>query len=284
MAEETLSQAAIDALLAGSSGADEATPPPPPPPPAPEPEPVQEAEPAMEPEPVPVAEEPAPAPEVIPESPSEPVEPVVAAESVPSEPRPETQPAPGSVASEPVPTVATSVSSDALANITGRIEKAEAAMDKLSALEVEVKTSKQQSGMSPEYVTRLESLEHSLLSICQIQQDYTRDPDLDKIPKLEKELAKANDLIETLSGQLQNLQNKLQNATEEISRARNKLNGTWGYDIQNSFECQSCGARGHVVGLVKCSECGDEDWWGWWPPEYDVDETDVAFSREDDYR
>ncbi|MBT4511418.1 MAG: hypothetical protein HOC20_04305 [Chloroflexi bacterium] len=278
MAEETLSQAAIDALLSGNSSADPA------PPPAPEPQHVQETAPAPEPVPVPVAEEPVPAPEVVAEPVPEPAEPVVATEPVP-EPISATKSGPEPVATEEVPTNTSPLSNDALAALTSRIENAEATMSKIAALETEVKTAKlQQSGIDPEYKTRLESLENSVLTICHIQQEYTRDPELDKIPRLQKELAKANELIETLSSQLQSVQNKLQQAAKEIALTKDGLNGTWGHDIQRNFECQSCGERGYVLGLVKCSECGDEDWWGWWPPEHDdSNESDVAFSREDNY-
>ena len=63
----------------------------------------------------------------------------------------------------------------------------------------------------------------------------------------------------------------MKETARKINDAMQGTKGTWGYDIHRTYECQHCGSKGNVVGLVKCSECGDEDWWGWWPPEFEED-------------
>ena len=280
MAEETLSQAAIDALLSQQSGGAapvEAPPPSPAPEPVastPVPEPVPEPEP--EPAPEPVAETvPEPEPVAMPEP-----EPV--AESVP-------EPAPAPVASTPVP--------EASASLIGRLGKLEAAVARIDALEKAVKSGGAQQGApGSDVLQRIESLEISVMGICQIQQESPADALLAKIPQLERELVKitrleqelgrvarqeqelaeTKDAVQSLSSQLQTALRQLKKTAGQTNKAVQGLKGTWGYDLQNNYECQHCGSQGYVVGLVKCSDCGEEEWWGWWPPEEDEHEDDFA--------
>ena len=44
-----------------------------------------------------------------------------------------------------------------------------------------------------------------------------------------------------------------------------KLQGTLGYDIYHSFECDKCGTQGYVSTVFHCTKCGGESWRGWWP-------------------
>ncbi|NQT71316.1 MAG: hypothetical protein HQ553_00930 [Chloroflexi bacterium] len=292
MAEDTLSQAAIDALLAGNDSPEPEKPAEPPkqeapPPPLPEPEP--EPTPAPPPEPEPVVEavpepvsEPDPVPVAAPEPAPEPAPVHVAA----PEPAPEPAPVPVA-ASEPVPEPASALSpvtqttpspvspvmsQDEMTNLTDRIKKAEESLANVA----------NKTGSGTEMANRLEALESSVLAICQMQQDVHSDPAIEKIPQLEKqlatkipelerELATMNASITELSAQLQTALNEMKETARKINDAMQGTKGTWGYDIHRTYECQHCGSKGNVVGLVKCSECGDEDWWGWWPPEFEED-------------
>lgn len=267
MAEETLSQAAIDALLSGNDSPEPdkpAEPPiqeaPPSPPPESEPEPV----PAPPPEPEPVVE-------AVPEPVAEPAPAPVAA----PEPVPEPAPVPAPV-SQTTPLSASPVSSvmspDEMANLTDRIKKAEESLANVA----------NKTGSGTEMASRLEALESSVLAICQMQQDVHSDPAIEKIPQLERqlttkipelerELAAMSASIGELSTQVQTALNQMKETTKKINDDMQGIKGTWGYDIHRTYECQHCGSKGNVVGLVKCSECGDEDWWGWWPPEFEED-------------
>jgi len=37
------------------------------------------------------------------------------------------------------------------------------------------------------------------------------------------------------------------------------------YGLRKTFKCDSCGAGSYVAALIKCTTCGKERWWGWWP-------------------
>jgi len=275
MSEEALSQAAIDALLSqqgGDAAPVEA------PPPSPAPEPVASTpvpEPAPEPEPEPVA---------TPEPEPEPV-----AESVP-EPAPEPSPEPAAVTSASVP-------EEALDSLAGRLKKLEAAVARIDALEKAVKSGgAQKSAPDEDILRRLEAMEISVMGICQIQQEAPADALMAKISQLERglakisrleqelgrvarqeqELAETKDAVQSLSSQLQTALRQLKKTAGQTSKAVQGLKGTWGYDLQQNYECQHCGSQGYVVALVKCSDCGEEEWWGWWPPEEDEREDDFA--------
>ena len=43
------------------------------------------------------------------------------------------------------------------------------------------------------------------------------------------------------------------------------LKCTAGYNINKTYECRHCGSTGIVAIRVRCNECGQENWWGWWP-------------------
>lgn len=252
MAEETLSQAAIDALLAGHVPPEKpkAAAPPPPPPPPPEPKPAPKPEKASAPAPRP-REEPAP---------------VVAAAAPPP---------------AATPTVDLTSIEEAIAALSKRIERLESLAGRMESIERAAKTPSSK-GPDADLVRRVEALEGSVITICQIQQEAKNDPSTQKIALLQQQLAKVNNAVQALSSQLQALAGQVQKTASQNRGIVRKLGATMGYNLQNTYECRHCGSRGYVVTLVKCSACGEEDWWGWWPPE-DVEEEMDEFGTDDEY-
>jgi len=54
----------------------------------------------------------------------------------------------------------------------------------------------------------------------------------------------------------------VENQMKEITRCVQK---TLGYNISKTFKCRACAGIGMVAIRVKCTKCGKESWWGWWP-------------------
>jgi|GEM_PF-560422 len=54
----------------------------------------------------------------------------------------------------------------------------------------------------------------------------------------------------------------VENQMKEVTRCVQK---TLGYNISKTFKCRSCSGIGMVAIRVKCTKCGKESWWGWWP-------------------
>jgi hypothetical protein len=46
-----------------------------------------------------------------------------------------------------------------------------------------------------------------------------------------------------------------------------QLQRSFGISAQHSFACSSCGTHGHVAAKVRCTSCGNDALWGWWPKD-----------------
>jgi hypothetical protein len=58
---------------------------------------------------------------------------------------------------------------------------------------------------------------------------------------------------------------KIQILGEELHKISTKLKGTPGYGVRNNFTCEECSDEGHVAIQYRCTKCGHERWYGWWP-------------------
>lgn len=58
---------------------------------------------------------------------------------------------------------------------------------------------------------------------------------------------------------------KVQKLSEEMQKIVTNLKGTPGYGVRNSFTCEKCDDHGHVAVQFRCTSCGSERWYGWWP-------------------
>ncbi len=64
--------------------------------------------------------------------------------------------------------------------------------------------------------------------------------------------------VETMSKELRML-------SARVDRLAQNLSATVGYRLRETYQCDSCGAKGHVAGRIVCTGCQKESWWGWWP-------------------
>jgi hypothetical protein len=58
---------------------------------------------------------------------------------------------------------------------------------------------------------------------------------------------------------------KVQQLTDEMKKIVTNLKGTPGYGVRNTFSCEKCDDHGHVAVQFRCTKCGHERWYGWWP-------------------
>lgn len=58
---------------------------------------------------------------------------------------------------------------------------------------------------------------------------------------------------------------QIQNVSSQVEVISEGLRGTAGYNLNKVFTCSACGSVGVVAIKVKCTKCGQENWWGWWP-------------------
>ncbi|HSW58085.1 MAG TPA: hypothetical protein VLH15_06760 [Dehalococcoidales bacterium] len=57
----------------------------------------------------------------------------------------------------------------------------------------------------------------------------------------------------------------VQQLAEEMKKIVNNLKGTPGYGVRHKFSCERCDDHGHVAVQFRCTKCGHERWYGWWP-------------------
>lgn len=236
MTEETLSQSAIDALLAGKT---------PPPKQAPASQ-TRAASPASEPA----------APQY---SPPEGPSPISGAQSRSGD--------------DAIDAIESTVG-----DLMDRVAKLEAGLRKVDALEKTVRAlGEQQGGPDSDANEKLKALENSILTLSQLQHENIG---------ASQQVSELKTAVQNLSQHLQQLMTQVQATAQEVKVIKKGLEGTVGYAIKDTFECQYCGSQGYVVGLVKCTDCGEEDWWGWYPPESDdgyYDEDNWESSEYDDW-
>lgn len=65
-------------------------------------------------------------------------------------------------------------------------------------------------------------------------------------------------VLQAVAGQVQ----ALGGAVDSISK---NLQATPVYGLRHSFTCRSCRSTGVVTVRVRCTRCGQESWWGWYP-------------------
>lgn len=66
--------------------------------------------------------------------------------------------------------------------------------------------------------------------------------------------------LEAMGRDLRKVNNRVAGITRGVADAP-------GNGIHNGFVCQSCNAHGLVAIPIRCTVCGEESWWGWWPKE-----------------
>ena len=60
---------------------------------------------------------------------------------------------------------------------------------------------------------------------------------------------------------------QLQTITSTVESLMVSLQGTVGYGAHQNFVCSSCQSQGNVAAKLNCTACGEENMWGWWPPQ-----------------
>jgi hypothetical protein len=82
------------------------------------------------------------------------------------------------------------------------------------------------------------------------------------ILKLDKKAQSPN---EVSASQMKTAIQQMKNVSSQVEIITEGLRGTAGYNLNKTFKCSSCKSSGVVAIKVKCTQCGQENWWGWWP-------------------
>ena len=89
--------------------------------------------------------------------------------------------------------------------------------------------------------------------------------DIGRLSQLERTLADWKAASEPNAEAIHSLANKLQNLSAEVEGIVQSLLGTPAYGVRKNFKCNQCGSRGAVATVLRCTQCGKDSLWGWWP-------------------
>jgi hypothetical protein len=84
-----------------------------------------------------------------------------------------------------------------------------------------------------------------------------------RVSQLEEEIKRGQvtqQYLDDLVGQVKDLSDK-------VNSLVSSLQGTVGFGARHSFICRNCQSKGQVAARLHCTSCGEENWWGWWPPQ-----------------
>lgn len=65
----------------------------------------------------------------------------------------------------------------------------------------------------------------------------------------------------------QGLLAQIQDLAAKVESIMTGMQGTVGYAAHQNFVCRSCQQQGNVAAKLNCTSCGEENMWGWWPPQ-----------------
>ena len=88
---------------------------------------------------------------------------------------------------------------------------------------------------------------------------------MERIAALESDLTEAKSAIRLMHQEMQTMAGQAQLISSKVEGILSNLKATLGYRAQSRYVCASCQAKGEVAARVKCTHCGQENWWGWWP-------------------
>ena len=88
-----------------------------------------------------------------------------------------------------------------------------------------------------------------------------------KLEELQKTVSDANAILRKQPQDFQSVIDELQEVSDQVEEISEKLRNTPVYDMREVFQCNVCDSHGLCAIRVKCTECGRENWWGWWPKQ-----------------
>jgi len=89
--------------------------------------------------------------------------------------------------------------------------------------------------------------------------------DIGRLGQLERALADWDSASEPNAQQLRSLAKKLQNLITEVEGIVESLLATPAYGARRNFRCNHCGSQRTVAAVLRCTQCGKDSLWGWWP-------------------
>ena len=88
---------------------------------------------------------------------------------------------------------------------------------------------------------------------------------LQRLERRQNDTADFGAAILQLEEKLEAAARHLRDMDGRVTTVSRKLQDTPSYGVRGDFTCESCGAHGLTAVPLRCTSCGKEGWWGWWP-------------------
>lgn len=86
----------------------------------------------------------------------------------------------------------------------------------------------------------------------------------ERVGQLEKAVADSKANVSESQGSLAGSQ-ELKNINTQLAGIMQNLQATPAYGARTGFKCDKCGSQGTVAITLRCTKCGKDKLWGWWP-------------------
>ena len=88
---------------------------------------------------------------------------------------------------------------------------------------------------------------------------------LERKAQLERGLAETNSGAMHIHQNIQATARQDQVVNSRVESILSNLKVTLGYRAKTVYVRASCHSKGKVAARVQCTQCGQDNWWGWWP-------------------
>lgn len=78
----------------------------------------------------------------------------------------------------------------------------------------------------------------------------------EKTEQLTRTLSQSPNNMQPLNKQISEIQIQLKEVTQNLSKK---------HELKDEFQCAHCKSKSTVAFYTKCTSCGNEKWFGWWP-------------------
>jgi tetrahydromethanopterin S-methyltransferase subunit G len=113
-------------------------------------------------------------------------------------------------------------------------------------------------------VELIENLESTLADL--VKRLGTMENAMERLDKLEKQVEENSGASPAVqSEELEEMKSEVQDLSEQMDEISGNLKYSLGYGVGKIFQCKHCESKELVALHVKCTDCGEETWLGWWP-------------------
>jgi hypothetical protein len=121
---------------------------------------------------------------------------------------------------------------------THPVQKSEVSTDMLNALNAKISSLDEQLSQMKTKIKYFENIEKKVIDLEKKLEKFQQSPAL--LPRIDQ-------------------------LNDEFKKISLNLKGTPGYGIRYKYVCEKCHDHGHVAEMFRCTKCGHERWYGWWP-------------------